>query len=520
MTSSNSNDRNHFPPYNLGAAISDGGDQNAAAIIDLGGEAPPRTFTYRELHELCHAIARGLLRHGLQEGDRVAIASANRAEYLAVYLGAMQAGLVPVPINIKLPPARLSHVLQDAGARIVFCDAQRIAQCPRDIPTITFGSSQLESAIEAPSTFHAFLDDGHFTAIRPNDNQAAMFLYTSGSTGVPKGVVLSHSSHLWVLAMRVRPATSPRMRTLVAAPLYHMNALSTSHSALAQHDTVVLMPGFEVASYLDAIERYRCNSLTSVPTMFSMILKRPDLIARTDLSSVQSLRMGSAPVSPGLFEALRGLFPKATIQNVFGTTEAGPIVFAPHPDGRVSPPSSLGYSHPQVSLRIDGAASGPATGVLEIRCPALMTGYHNQPEATEKVFTADGYYRTGDVFSRDADGFYFYVGRADDMFSCGAENIYPGDVEKMLEEHPAIQQVSVVPVADEIKGAKPVAFVVLKAGADASEEEIQQFALANAPAYQHPRRVWFLKELPLASTNKVDTKHLIEIANATLQAKA
>ena len=446
--------------------------------------------------------------------------SANRAEYLTIYLGAMQAGMIPVPINIKLPPARLSHILQDAGARIVFCDAQRIAQCPRDIPTIVFGASHSDSAIQATSTFNAFIDSGTFTAIRPSGNQAAMFLYTSGSTGVPKGVVLSHSSHLWVLAMRLRPATAQRLRTLVAAPLYHMNALSTSHAALAQHDTVVLMPGFEVASYLDAIERYRCNSLTSVPTMFSMILKRPDLIELTDLSSVQSLRMGSAPVSLGLFNALRKLFPNSSIQNVFGITEAGPIVFAPHPDSRVTPPSSLGYSHPQVSLRIDGVASGPANGVLEIKCPALMTGYHNQPEVTKKVFTEDGYYRTGDIFSRDADGFYFYVGRADDMFSCGAENIYPGDVEKMLEEHPAIQQVAVVPIADEIKGAKPVAFVVLKAGADASESEIQQFALANAPAYQHPRRVWFLMELPLASTNKIDTKQLIKIANATLQAKA
>jgi len=520
MNSSSNNDPDVLVPGNLGAAISQAGDPDAPAIIDLGGENPPRTFSYRELHGLCHAIARGLLRYGLQQGDRVGIASANRAEYLAVYLGAMQADLVPVLINIKLPSARVNHILRDAGASIVFCDAQRRSHCPRDIDTIVFDAFNKGPVSVALASFEAFLDRGDFNAIQPARNQAAMFLYTSGSTGIPKGVVLSHSSHLWVLNMRRRPASSEPMRLLVAAPLYHMNALSTSHAALAQHDTVVLMPGFEVASYLDAIQRYRCNSLTSVPTMFSMILKRPDLIERTDLSSVQSLRMGSAPVSLGLFNALRGLFPKASIQNVFGTTEAGPIVFAPHPDGRVSPPSSLGYSHPAVSLRIDGEASGPATGVLEIKCPALMTGYHNQPEATEKVFTEDGYYRTGDVFSRDADGFYFYVGRADDMFSCGAENIYPGDVEKMLETHPAIQQVAVVPVADEIKGAKPVAFVVLKQGTEASETDIQQFALTNAPAYQHPRRVWFLKELPLASTNKVDTKRLIEIANATLQARA
>jgi acyl-CoA synthetase (AMP-forming)/AMP-acid ligase II len=126
--------------------------------------------------------------------------------------------------------------------------------------------------------------------------------------------------------------------------------------------------------------------------------------------------------------------------------------------------------------------------------------------------TPDGYYITGDVFSRDAQGFYFFLGRTDDMFVCGGENIYPGEVEKMLERHPAIQQACVVPVADEIKGHKPAAFVILKPETEASEQEIKNYALVNAPAYQHPRWVWFLKEFPLAGTNKIDTKALIKLA--------
>jgi long-chain acyl-CoA synthetase len=332
-----------------------------------------------------------------------------------------------------------------------------------------------------------------------------MFLYTSGSTGKPKGVVLSHESHLWVLAMRRRPASTPRQRVLVAAPLYHMNGLATAHAALAQHDSVVLLPRFTPASYLDAIGRYRCTTITAVPPMMAMMLREHELVRRTDLSSVTAIRMGSAPVSTALLDSLRAVFPHAQINNVFGTTEAGPIMFGPHPEGLGTPSRSVGCAHPQVQLRL-------VDGVLQIKCPALMNGYHKLPEATRNVMTPDGYYITGDVFSRDAQGFYFFLGRADDMFVCGGENIYPSEVEKMLERHPAIQQACVVPVADEIKGHKPAAFVILKPGAAAGEQEIKEYALANAPAYQHPRWVWFLTELPLAGTNKIDTKALMKLA--------
>jgi acyl-coenzyme A synthetase/AMP-(fatty) acid ligase len=141
-----------------------------------------------------------------------------------------------------------------------------------------------------------------------------------------------------------------------------------------------------------------------------------------------------------------------------------------------------------------------------------MNGYHKLPEAARKVMTQDGYYITGDVFTRDAKGFYYFLGRTDDMFVCGGENIYPSEVEKMLEQHPAILHACVVPVTDEIKGYKPAAFVIVKSGLAASEQEIKNYALANAPPYQHPRRVWFLNELPLAGTNKIDRQLLMRLA--------
>jgi long-chain acyl-CoA synthetase len=464
-------------PYNLGDAIDRDGDRDDPALIDLGGEAPPRVYSFRQLDGMSDALARGLVARGFESGDRVAIVSANRAEYMAAFLGVMRAGLVPVPVNIKLPSASVEYIIHDSDAKLVISENE----------------------------FASLLSPGPFIAVRPAPRHPAMFLYTSGSTGKPKGVVLSHESHLWVLQTRRRPSSTARQRVLVAAPLYHMNGLSTAHAALAQHDSVVLMPRFSARSYIDAVARYRCTTITAVPPMMAMMLQERDLLERTDLSSVTTIRMGSAPVSAALHESLRELFPHAQILNVFGTTESGPITFGPHPDGLATPFRSVGYPHPQVQLRL-------ADGVLQIKCPALMNGYHKLPEATRNVMTSDGYYITGDVFSRDAEGFYFFLGRTDDMFVCGGENIYPSEVEKMLERHPAIQQACVVPVADEIKGHKPAAFVILKPETEGSEQEIKNYALANAPPYQHPRWVWFLKEFPLAGTNKIDTKALTKLA--------
>jgi long-chain acyl-CoA synthetase len=242
------------------------------------------------------------------------------------------------------------------------------------------------------------------------------------------------------------------------------------------------------------------------------MLREHDLLAHTDLSSVEFIRMGSAPVSHSLVEAIRLTLPQALVTNAYGTTEAGPVVFGPHPRGLPQPEMSVGYPHSQVQVRlVDGDNRNAGEGVLEMKCPAVMNGYHNRPEVPPP-FTADGFYVTGDVFRRDDDGFHYFVGRTDDMFVSGGENIYPADVERMLERHPDVAQAAVVPIDDEIKGQKPVAFVVPKPGRTPSEDEIKRFALANAPAYAHPRFVWFTGELPLASTNKIDRNALRRLA--------
>ena len=484
----------HFT--NLGDLIRRDRDLSKVAVIDLGGEEVPREFSYARLDAMANGVARALINRGLARGDRVAILSANRAEYLAAYFGIMRAGLVAVPVNFKFPRHTIHFILGDAGAKLVFCDMPRCPDVPSDLPSVHFGG-------DGSDGFDRFLDPGSFAPIVPHDREPAMFLYTSGSTGTPKGVVLSHQSHIWVVETRLAPDLD-RHRYLIAAPLYHMNALALAKLACAAHASIVLLPQFTARAYIEAIGRYRCTWLTAVPPMIAMMLHEQDPLANTDLSSVEFIRMGSAPVSASLMEAIHRTLPRASVTNAYGTTEAGPVVFGPHPKGLPQPEMSVGYPHPKVELRlVDGEHRDADQGVLEMKSPAVMNGYHNRPDV-KPPFTADGYYITGDVLRRDADGFHYFVGRTDDMFVSGGENIYPADVERMLERHPGVAQAAVVPIDDEIKGQKPVAFIVPKSGHAPNEDEIKRFALANAPAYAHPRFVWLVDELPLASTNKVD----------------
>ncbi len=483
---------------NQGDAISRDVPRESLALIDAGGNGSERSYTYDDIFRLSGAVARGLLKRGLKRGDRVAILSANRAEFLLTFLGTMQAGLVSVPVNYKLPAETVAYIVGDCDARLVIGDDTRLKLAPDNVPKISFDKD-----------FESLLDESPFTPLAMQPEEPAMFLYTSGSTGRPKGVVLSHYSHLWAISQRVRRPVPQGQRSLVAAPLYHMNGLAMCQTTLNQGDTIVLLPQFTTKGYIEAAARHRVQFLTSVPTMIAMMLREKDLLASNDLSAVEAVRMGSAPITQSLIDQVRAVFPKAQIGNGYGTTEAGPVVFGPHPDGIPQPELSTGYPHPEVQLRLvrDGKEVEDE-GALEMKCGALMTHYHKLPEATAKAMTPDGYYRTNDVFRRDKDGFFYFVGRVDDMFVCGGENIYPGEVEKMLERHPGIHQAAVIPIPDELKGHKPIAFVVRAGGAELDEQAVKSYALANAPAYQHPRQVIFIDEMPLAGTNKIDKRLL------------
>ena len=492
--------------HNLGEIVDRGLEPQTTWMIEVGPDDTVREFTFADFHRIADGIARALLARGLQRGQSVGILAGNSAEYLLAYFGIMRAGLTAVPINYKLPATTVARILNDAEVQLVFVDeankhlAGDLAQIPLD----------------QPAAWEGFLDPGPLTPLVMAEDEAANILYTSGSSGLPKGVPLTHGGYVWAaeLMCDAFPPMADK-RVLVAAPLYHMNGLILSALTAMTGGTVVMMRQFSAIGYLQAAATHGCHILTSVPTMIAMAVREPEVIAGLDLSSVERVIMGSAPVSEALFDKAGEIFPNAVVSNSWGTTESSPIAFGPHPDGHATPKLSIGYpgDHSEIKL-----LHGPdeTEGVMWIRNKAVMPGYLNRPAETEKRIT-DGWYDTGDVMRRDEGGFFFFVGRADDMFVCGGENIYPAELERLLESHPDIAQAAVISLDDEIKQQIPVAFVVAKPNTAPTPEGIKQFALANGPAYQHPRFVALLPELPLAGTNKIDRRKLLEHAVANFK---
>lgn len=493
-------------PGNLGLAFAAHARTERPAIVDLRDAQRPRPVSYRELDAACNAVARGLVRAGLRAGDRIGILSLNRVEFVMTLLGAMRAGVVPVPVNIKLAAGSIAFILDDAGAKLVFAEPALRHLCPPGMHAVVYDGAGADA-------FDAFIDPGPFAAVEPSADMIAVQPYTSGSTGRPKGVLLTHYGQNWSrLILAHTRGTTAQDVILVAAPLYHKNALNAIKQGLTAGAMLPLLPQFNVERYIRAIGDYRCSVISGVPTMMSMVLARKDLLAGIDTASVRTVMMGSAPSSPQLLRELRVYFPNAESLVVYGVTEGGPVPLGPHPEGRTRPEGSIGVPYPGTGAQLINGATADE-GELIVKNPGILTAYHNLPEESAKRIR-DGWYHTGDVCRRDADGFYYFVGRTDDMFVCGGENIFPIEVERLLERHPAVHQAYVMPFDHELKGKVPYAFVVLRSGASATEDELKQHALAQGPAYQHPRRVIFLEQLPLAGTNKVDQQQLRTLATA------
>ncbi|WP_321897564.1 class I adenylate-forming enzyme family protein [Paraburkholderia heleia] len=465
------------------------------AIIDLWDSENPREVDYPTFHASCDAIARGFVAHGFVKGDRVGIFCSNRLEFLETFYGAMRAGVIPVPMGILLPKDTIEWIVNDAALKLVFCDADLSTKLPDDTPRIVVESAD----------YAAFKDPGPFEAIVPQGDDVAFQPYTSGSTGRPKGVVLSHRAHVWVAETISRDrGFSPNDRMIVAAPLYHKHAMNAIKSVLVGGSTVVLMKKFEPRAYLEAVSRYQVSVLSGVPTIFAMILQQRDLLEGKDFSFVRLATLGGAPASDELIDAVARLLPNAGIICIFGITETSAALFGSHPQKRLRPRHSIGFPIAGNEFRLVG---GPDEnfGVLHVRGPGMMNGYHNNPAEMERRLK-DGWFNTGDVLRRDADGWYYFVGRSDDMFVCSGNNIYPAEVELMLERHPDIDQAVVVPVPDEVKHQIPYAYVVKRKGATLSEKDVKDHALKNAPPYQYPRRVIFVEQLLLNGVGKIDRK--------------
>jgi acyl-CoA synthetase (AMP-forming)/AMP-acid ligase II len=268
----------------------------------------------------------------------------------------------------------------------------------------------------------------------------------------------------------------------------------------------VLLPNFEPRRFLKALAEYRCTHASGVPAVFTLLLQEPDLIKTLDFSALKGLKIGSAPTPKELLDAVEAAF-GAPVSESYGLTEGGPVMIGPPVDGRPTPRGSCGVAWLEGEVKlvdVEGRLS-EIHGELWVRNPGVTPGYYRLPEVNGERLV-DGWLKTGDVFDRDAHGFFYFRGRTDDMFNSGGENIYPLEVENVLLKHPAVAEVSVVPLPHRVKGEVPVAMVVRVKACDVSEEELKQFFIANAPAYAHPRRIEFVAKLPLNGPGKIDRK--------------
>jgi acyl-CoA synthetase (AMP-forming)/AMP-acid ligase II len=460
------------------------------AILDLGGEQV-RSITYGELDQLCNAFARGLRREGVTRGDRIAILSLNSWVYIVAAFGAMRLGVVPVLINVKLPKETIAYILRDSAAAFAFAETS-FAPMAANLPVVLLDRG-----------FESLLDFGDIEPASVAADELSMLLYTSGTTGQPKGVILHHGGQNWAaeaLTKYRRIRSSDRI--LISAPFYHKNAIVAIKTALLPGACLVILPRFDAAATIAAMERHRLTMLTGVPTMMNLILREPAL-AKADKSSVRVLSMGSSPASDQLLADLHTQFPAAEIHLNYGSTEGGPIMFGwYHPEGLLRPPHSIGYPIPGCEWKLVNGPS-PSEGELYVRNPGVAKGYLNLPQATAARFE-DSWYKTGDILRHDKDGWFYFVSRVDDMFVSGGENVFPQEVEALLERHPSVRQAAVIAVPHELKGMVPVAFAVRQAGTSIDEAVLKEFTLAHGPAYAHPRRIVFVEAIPLTGTNKID----------------
>lgn len=467
---------------------------------------PERTFTTDEANTRIQQLAKGIQNLNLGDNARVAIMSNNSYNYLCLWLALSQLGLTIVPINIKLPKEQVHFCLNDSGATLAFCTNEFMHLVPDNLHTIEIDSQE----------YFDLMDPSEYTRPAFDGSKINYIMYTSGTTGNPKGVVASYENRVWSNYygfMSLSELTEIPLSGIHVSPLYHLagtnGLLNFATLANSVNSTLVIQPKFNAKEYIHAIEKYKIRELRLVAPMMAMILAERDTIRKADLSSVNIIILTSSAAPEKMQREIKLYFKNLhMLSNPYGLTESGPV-FGAHPLNIPKPINSVGYPLKGIETRI-------VDGVLQIRSNAILTSYHNRKDAYDKAMTDDGFLVTGDLFRTNKYGFHFYMGRADDMFKSGGEKIYPSEIETVIDKHPAVAMSAVVGVPDSIKGYKPYAFVQLNPGENISGEQIKNYAIKNVATYQIPRDVWIIDELPRTTIGKIDRKLLTKMATETI----
>ncbi|WP_037062659.1 class I adenylate-forming enzyme family protein [Pseudonocardia acaciae] len=480
--------------------------------------AAEEAVTFAELERRARRVAAGLLARGLRPGDRIAVAAPNSAEWLELFFGAVSIGVVVVTLNVRYRESELEYMLNQAGARLlvtaaaagdVDLEAFYRAFRPR-IPTVehvlfTGGTGAGERYRDLPVDPPDPADlDRRAEAVRASD--PAVILYTSGTTGTPKGAVLTHASMIGSgTAQARRIGTGPDDVYFSAMPLNHVGGLTCGvTSALVGRSTLVLAPAFSPAGALDAMERHRVTMFGGVPTMLTLVLGHESFPDR-DTRSVRLAMVGGANADPTLCAAIAKGFPNARLFNLYGLSEvSGACVMSAPDDDLTTVSRTLGTPLDGVRARVvDPDGHDVTEGELLVQGPGTAAGYWELPDASAEVFLPDGWVATGDIVSADPDGHLSIRGRRKEMFIQGGYNVYPVEVENVLTAHPAVAMAAGIGVPDPVLGEIGRYYLQLRPGQSVGPDELIAFCAARLADYKVPRQIELVDELPTTPSGKV-----------------
>jgi fatty-acyl-CoA synthase len=446
-----------------------------------------RLTTYGELDRRSERLAAALVTSGLERGDRVATLTGNSGEHVVAFFACAKAGLALVPLSWRLAAPELGFQLDDAEPSAFLVEEEHAS----------LADEALAAAAATPRrlAFGELDADGDALDARVDDDDTLLVVYTSGTTGRPKGAQLTHANCFWTnLGFDLATGVRGDDVVLQVLPQFHCGGWNVQPLlAWWKGARVVLERGFDARRCLELVERKRVTTMMGVPAIYQFMAQEP-AFDDADLSSLRTAVVGGAPMPEALLERWqeRGV---AIVQG-YGLTEAAPNVLCLAPEDAVRKTGWAGRPYPFVEVRLS------PEGELQVRGPNVFPGYWRNPEATAAAFD-DGWLRTGDVAEEDDEGNFRIRGRLKDMYISGGENVYPAEVEGVLHAHPAVTDAAVVGVPDERWGESGVAFVVLEADGVATGEELREWCSNRLARYKVPREVRFIDELPRSAMNKV-----------------
>ena len=473
-----------------------------------------RTLTYRELDRQARLLGRWLRLAGLERGDKVGLYLHNGYQAALLFLGAMVGGYVIAPLNLHSQRSQLAYVLEHCDCRVLFTAREYETNLQEALASV---SRKFEIVVIDPDATDLFLEgklpDTECEAVRAHD--PALLMYTSGTTGTPKGALLTHANLVAAAdAVAGWHGLTPADRCLSSLPLYHINGqVIATVTPFVSGGSIIAPHRFSVSTWWDTVERHHPSWINVVPTIIAYLLNAADTARRVRFPGVRFGRSASAPLPPDQHRAFERTFGIPVIE-AMGMTESASIVFCNPQDAAKrkygTPGLPCGVRAKVVDLQSGRALPDGQPGEICLRGPNVMTAYYKAPEQTAKALDGEGWLRTGDLGYRDADGFYFITGRLKELIIKGGENIAPREIDEALLKHPAVLEAAAVGMPDPAYGQDILACVVLKPGAHVTLEELREFCLAELGRYKSPKAFKVLRELPKGPSGKVQRLKLLE----------